>query len=174
MRVSEIAISLPVVDRGMSALAAAQIIARDSRASIVVADARGKPEAVISAVDVLRALVPSYLLDDVSLAAVFDEKGADEVWAGVPPQTIGELIDDEESRVLGILEVESTATLLDVAAQMCQERALVAVVKGVVNEKSKFVTLPAVLDAVLHTRHRASAPNDAGDGDDTKQQDART
>ena len=150
MRISELAITLPVVERGMSALAAAHIIARDSRASIVVADAHGKPAAVISAVDVLRALMPRYVLDDVSLAAVFDEKGADEVWSEVPVQTIGELIDDEESRVLKILEVDSDATLLDVAAHMAQERTLVAMLRGVAGETPKFVTLPAVLDAVLH------------------------
>ena len=143
----------------MSALAAAQIIARDSRASIVVADARGKPEAVISAVDVLRALVPRYVLGDVSLAAVFDEKGADEVWNEVPVQTIGELIDDEESRVLSILEVEPDATLLDVAAQMAQERAVVAVVKGPKTDPPKFVTLPALLDAVLHIGYRTDQPD---------------
>lgn len=150
MRVSELAVTLPIVDRDMSALDAAQIIARDSRPGIVVADAKGKPEAVISAVDVLRALVPRYVLGDVSLAAVFDEKGADEVWREVPIPTIGELIDDEESKVLGILEVEPNATLLDVAARMGQERALVAVVKGDTAEPLKFVTLPALLDAVLH------------------------
>lgn len=156
MRVSELAVSLPVVDRGMSALAAAQIIARDSRATIVVANPAGRPEAVISAVDVLRALMPRYVLDDASLAAVFDEKGADEVWGEVHVQTIGELIDDEESRVMGIVAVDADATLLDVAAQMSQERALVAVVKGPKGESPKFVTLPAVLDAVLHIGFSAS------------------
>lgn len=170
MRVSEIAISLPVVDRGVSALVAAQIIARDSRASIVVADAEGKPSAVISAVDVLRALVPRYVLDDISLAAVFDEKGADEVWSEVPIQTIGDLIDDEESKVLEILEVEPTATLLDIAAQMCQERALVVVLKGALGENPKFVTLPAVLDAVLYSRYSSRSSDGGADGDDNEQQ----
>lgn len=102
--------------------------------------------------------MPRYVLDDVSLAAVFDEKGADEVWSEVPVQTIGELLDDEESLVLGILEVHPDATLLDVAAQMCQERALVAVVKWVKGETPKFVTLPAVLDAVLHIRPHSEPP----------------
>lgn len=159
MLVSELAVNLPVVDREMSALAAAQIIARDSRAGIVVADATGKPEAVISAVDVLRALVPRYVLGDVSLAAVFDEKGADEVWSEVPIPTIGELIDDEESKVLAILEVDPDATLLDVSARMAQERALVAVVTGKKGEAPKFVTLPALLDAVLHIGYRTDGPD---------------
>lgn len=179
MQVSELAITLPVVDRGMSALAAAQIIARDSRASIVFADSAGKPEAVISAVDVLRALVPRYVLDDVSLAAVFDEKGADEVWAEVPTQTIGELLDDKQSRVLGILEVEPDSTLLDVAARMSQERALVAVVKGSAGATPKFVTIPAVLDAVLHIGVHAQRsdhtgnPDGASDPDGTGWPDSR-
>lgn len=166
MQVSELAVTLPVVDREMSALAAAQIIARDSRASIVVADARGKPEAAISAIDVLRALMPKYVLEEVSLAAVFDEKGADEVWSEVPVQTIGELIDDEESRVLAILEVDADATLLEVAARMSQERAAIAVVKGAVGDVPKFVTLPAVLDAVLHIGFSdGGAHRDSGNSD---------
>lgn len=159
MRISELAVSLPVVDRGMSALAAAQIIARDSRASIVVADANGKPEAVISAIDVLRALVPRYVLDDVSLAAVFDEKGADEVWSDVTVHTIGELIDDDQSRVLDILEVEPDDTLLNVAAHMARERILVAFVTGSGTDAPKFVTLPAVLDAVLHMGFSSDRPD---------------
>lgn len=150
MRVSEIAVSLPTVDRDMSVLMAAQIIARDSRASIVVADATGRPEAVISAIDVLRALVPRYVLDDASLAAVFDEKGADEIWSEVHVVTIGELIDDDQSRVLTILEVDPDATLLEVAARLSEKRTLVAFVTGSDAREPKFVTLPAVLDAVLH------------------------
>ena len=155
MRVSELAISLPVVDRETSVVTAAQIIARDSRASIVVANAVGHPVAAIAAIDVLRVLVPRYVMDDVSLAAVFDEKGADEVWRDVPERTIGELVDDDESRVLDILEVEPDDTLLEVAARMADARAVVALVKGASGESLKFVTLPAVLDAVLHVGHGA-------------------
>ena len=41
----------------------------------------GNPFAVISAVDVLRLLVPDYILEDMSLAGVFDELGAEDVWS---------------------------------------------------------------------------------------------
>lgn len=152
MRVSELAIAIPVVDRDTSAQAAAQIIARDSRAGIVVADADGRPRAVLSAIDVLRALVPRYVMDDMSLAGVLDEKGADEVWLDVPDRTVGEILDDNESRVFDILEVEPDDTLLEVAARMADARTLVALVKGEPGVAAKFVTLPAVLDAVLHVR----------------------
>ena len=150
MRVSELAVSLPVVDRKTSAVSAAQIMARDSRASIVVADDDGRPIAVISAVDVLRVLLPRFVIDDVSLAAVYDEKGADEVWQDVPNYTMGELIDDHESRVIDIVEVGPEATLLEIAARMADARAVIAHVKGKPDSPTKFVTLPAVLDAVLH------------------------
>lgn len=100
--------------------------------------------------------MPKYVLDDPSLAAVFDEKGADEVWQEVSVPTIGELIDSDESRVMGILIVDADATLLEVAAHMSQERALVAVVRAPKGEVPKFVTLPAVLDAVLHLGFSAS------------------
>lgn len=150
MRVSDLAITLPMVDRSTTAVEAAQIIARDSRASVVVADDSGHPVAVISAVDVMRGLVPGYILDDLSLAAVFDEKGADEVWADVPLRTIGDLIDDDESRVLDILEVDPDTTLLEVAAQMAHRRMVIAYITGSTAGSPKFVTVPAVLDAVLH------------------------
>lgn len=150
MLVSDLAIPLPMVDRTTSVVVAAQIIARDSRVSIVVADRSGHPVAAISAVDVLRGLVPGYVLDDVSLAAVFDEKGADEVWADVPDRTIGDLLDDDESRALNILEVDADTTLLDVAAQMASRHVVIAFVKGSPVGAPKFVTVPAVLDAVLH------------------------
>lgn len=156
MRASELAINLPVLDRDTSVVSAAQIIARDSRASIVVANAEGVPAAAISAVDVLRVLVPRYVMDDVSLAAVFDEKGADEVWRDVPSRTIGELVDDDESRVLDILDVDPDDTLLAVAARMADARAVIALVKGEPDQQARFVTLPAVLDAVLHVGLGAS------------------
>ncbi|HNP15502.1 MAG: hypothetical protein KF739_03230 [Cryobacterium sp.] len=156
MRASELAINLPVLDRDTSVVSAAQIIARDSRASIVVANAEGVPAAAISAVDVLRVLVPRYVMDDVSLAAVFDEKGADEVWRDVPSRTIGELVDDDESRVLDILDVDPDDTLLAVAARMADARAVIALVKGEPDQPARFVTLPAVLDAVLHVGLGAS------------------
>ena len=51
------------------------------------------------------------------------------------------------------------ATLLEVAAHMSHERVMVAVVKGAKGETQKFVTLPAVLDAVLHIRHHSERPD---------------
>ncbi|MBX3092585.1 MAG: hypothetical protein KF801_08770 [Cryobacterium sp.] len=150
MRVSELAIAIPVVDRDTSAVAAAQIIARDSRATIVVAGPDGQSLAAISAVDVLRALVPRYIMDDLSLAAVYDERGADEAWHDVPDRTIGDLLNDDESRILDILEVGPDDTLLSVAARMADTRAVIALVKGMPGDTVKFVTLPALLDAVIH------------------------
>lgn len=156
MHVSDLAIPLPIVGRDTTAVAAAKIIAHGERVSLVVADAAGRPVAVVSAVDLLRILIPRYLLGDASLAAMFDERGADEVWAETGDRTIGELLDDDESRVLTLLRVDGDATVLEAAAQFAQERAVVAVVDGMPGAEPRFVMLPALLEAILRLREPSS------------------
>ncbi|MEP6478150.1 MAG: hypothetical protein ABJB03_02070 [Rhodoglobus sp.] len=136
------------MDRTTNAVEGARLIARDRLAALVVADASGAPKAVVSSADVLGLLVPSYVLDDMSLAGVLDEAGAEEVWAQAAEHTIGELLDDDGVNVREILRIDADATLVEVAALMVDAHAQIAVVNGT-NAMPKFVTLPAVMDAIL-------------------------
>src|SRR4051812_39247953 len=95
MHASDLQVPLPLVERGTSAIAAARIIARDGLAGLVIANESGSPVAVVSSADVLGLLVPTYVLDDMSLAGVLDEAGAEEMWAHADERTIGELLDDD-------------------------------------------------------------------------------
>jgi CBS domain-containing protein len=155
---SDLQVILPLVDRHTTARDAARLIAADNLAALVITDAAGMPVAIVSAVDVLGLLIPGYVLDDVSLAGVYDERGADEAWAQVRERSIGELLDDDGVRVHDLLKVDSDATLLELAAQLATAHAHVALVKGSAGREPRFVTLPAVLEAIL--THTSSSDDD--------------
>ncbi|MET4781028.1 hypothetical protein [Glaciihabitans sp. UYNi722] len=149
MHASDLASSASLVDRQTSALAAARLIAARSLPGLVVMDDSGAPVAVVSAVDVLGLLVPGYILDDMALAGVFDEQGSEDVWSHAADRTIGELLDDDDVHVYALLTVEANASLVEIAAQMAHSRAQIALVKSRGGGEPAFVTLPAVMDAIL-------------------------
>jgi CBS domain-containing protein len=149
MRAQDLATPVPMVDRHTSAADAARQIADGQLPGLVVADDRGIPVTVISAVDVLRLLVPDYILEDMALAGVFDERGAEDVWSEGSRRVIGDLLDDQETRMSDILRVDADATLVEVAAEMVDARAQIAVLHGSAESEPRFVVLPAVMEAVL-------------------------
>lgn len=158
MRARDLQTTLPIVDRTTTALDAARLIARDGLPALVVADEAGNPAAVLSAVDVLGLLVPGYVLDDMSLAGVFDEKGSEEVWGAGRERVLGELLDDIGVRVRDILVVDAAATVVEVAARMADARAHIALVADHTATEPGFVQLPAVMDAILRfTPHQDGA-----------------
>jgi len=157
MLASDIQVALPLVDRGTSAVAAARHIAREQLAALVVADASGTPIGVVSSADVLGLLVPSYVLQDMSLAGVLDEAGAEEMWSYADNRTIGELLDDDGVRVRELLTIDGDSTLIETAALMVDAHAQVAVVNKA--DPVMFVTLPAVMDAILMFIGEPGAPS---------------
>jgi CBS domain-containing protein len=148
MRASDLQVSLPLVQRRTTALEAARLIARGRLAGLVVANDAGIPFAVVSSADVLRLMVPNYVLDDMSLAGVLDEAGADEMWTRINERTIGELLDDEGVYVRDITRIDADANLVEMAALMVDARAEIAVV-GTPAPEALFVTLPSVMAAIL-------------------------
>lgn len=149
MHASDLQASFPIVGRHASALEAARLIVSGGLVGLVIADDAGAPVAVVSAVDVLGLMVPAYVLDDVSLAGVLDERAAEEVWSHADEHTVGELLGEDGNRVDDLLEVDSDATLVEVAAQMAGARAQIALVTGGHGGAPVFVTLPSVMDAIL-------------------------
>jgi CBS domain-containing protein len=145
---SDIQTEIHLVQRTTSALVAARLIAKKKLSALVVADEAGAPVGIVSSADVLRLMLPGYVMDDVALASVFDEKGAEEVWAAASTHTIGELLDNHAVNVRDMLHVPHDATLIEVAAKLVDEHAQIAVVDGA-SDVPRFVTLPAVMDAIL-------------------------
>ncbi|CAN5307909.1 CBS domain-containing protein [soil metagenome] len=149
MHASQIQHPFPVVGRGTSAVEGARLIAVDGQPALVIADEKGEPVAVVSAIDVLGLLVPAYVRDDLALAGVMDEKAAEDVWDRASGRTIGELLDDARVHIYDLLTVDADATILEIAAQMADARAQVAMVAHDPGAAPQFVTLPVVMDAIL-------------------------
>lgn len=147
MRASDIQVALPLIDRRTNAVAAARLIAQNHLAALVVADDSATPIGVVSSADVLGLLVPNYVLQDMSLAGVLDEAGAEEVWANARNRTIGELLDDDGVKVRAPMHLDADDTLIEVAARMVDGHAQIAVVDG--PDGLRFVTLHAVMDAIM-------------------------
>jgi hypothetical protein len=158
MRAKDLQVRLPVVDRTTTAVAAARLIASDDLAALIVADDHGMPTAVIAAVDVLGLLVPEYVIEDIALAGVFDDRGSEEVWAKGARRDLGELLDDVGIRVHDILTVDSDATIVEVAARMVDAHAHIAYVADSSSQEPAFVLLPTVMDAILRFAASAESP----------------
>ncbi|MDO8106077.1 hypothetical protein Q6348_02570 [Isoptericola sp. b441] len=176
LRLMDLALPLPVVNRRTTALEAARRIAGDRLSALVVAGDDGTPAFVVPAVDVLGLLIPLYLREDTRLAGVLDESAAEELWGQADRRTIGELLDSEDVRVYDILRVDPDATLVEVATLMAAAHTSIALVeaehvhrghgthatpagdretdepRAVEEVEPHFITLPTVLDAALTAR----------------------
>ena len=148
MRASDLQAPVPLVRRETTALEAARLIARERLVGLVVADDAGIPVAVVSSADVLRLMIPGYVLDDLSLAGVLDEAGADEMWSRINERTIGDLLDDDGVNVRDITRIDADANLIEMAAMMIDAHAQIAIV-GSPAPDSRFITLPPVMDAIV-------------------------
>jgi CBS domain-containing protein len=128
VRAQQIAEEFPVVDVDSDAAEAARLLAEHRLPGLVVTDRSGCPLCILPASQVVRFLVPSYVQEDPSLAAVLDEPMADRVAdklggtpvRGVLPHTAPELA-----------VVRADDTIVEVAAIMARLRCpLAAVLNG--------------------------------------------
>jgi CBS domain-containing protein len=158
MQAEDLVEQVPLVRRETGALEAARIVAALRVGGIVVADDSGEPVAVIAGLDLLRLVVPPYVRENVALAHVYDEAGADEVCAGLREHTVGDLLDDDGSRPAKLPQVAPEDTLVEIATVMLRERVSVVVVRPARGAPSGVVTLARVLAAVL------AAAGEAGPG----------
>ena len=137
------------------------IVVGGGLAGLVIADDTGTPVAIVSAVDVLRLLIPGYVVEDMALAGVFDERGAEEVWSHAADRKIGELVDDDKVHIHEILKIDADATPDEIAAEMADARVQIAMVRPIDQDAPPgFLTLPAVIEAIL----RFCAPGERATG----------
>lgn len=128
MHAENMAEKYPVVGLDSDALAAARLLASDRLPGLVVMDSRGCPCSILPASQVVRFLVPFYVQDDPSLAAVVNESMADHIVDKLSGKTVRALL-PEEPQELPV--VNSDDTILEVAAIMARLRCpLAAVMNG--------------------------------------------
>ena len=94
---------------------------------VVVTDKSGRPHAVLPASQVVRFIVPGYVLDDPSLAGVLDESMADRCGERLGDKKVRDVL---PKNLLDVPSVDADDTIIEVAAIMARHRSpLLAVMK---------------------------------------------
>ncbi|WP_262704948.1 MULTISPECIES: CBS domain-containing protein [Streptomyces] len=127
MRARDLAVEYESVSVDSDALDAARLMAEHKLPGLLVLDERGEPKAILPASQVIKVLVPGYVIEDPTLAAVVDEQHADRLCRALASRRVGECLSSTAAPP-PIADPEDTA--LEVAALMAQVRSpLVAVVR---------------------------------------------
>ncbi|MEV6105672.1 CBS domain-containing protein [Streptomyces sp. NPDC051940] len=125
MRAHDLAEDYPTVSTGDEAMTAARLMAEERLPALLVLDPRGVPAAILPASQLVKTLVPPYVIEDPALAAVIDERHADRLCAALAGRTVGDLLTGSAGPP-PIAAPDDTA--LEVAALMARTRSpLVAV-----------------------------------------------
>ena len=148
MRAEQIAEAFPVVRSDSDALEAVRLMAEQRLPGLLVTDPQGRPVRILPASQVVRLLVPAYILDDPSLAGVLSEITADRVADKLSGKTVDQVLAQSPARVAA---VNADDTIVEVAAIMARERSpLVAVVSG--EQLIGVITAARLLEAALAAR----------------------
>ncbi|MET7377836.1 CBS domain-containing protein [Streptomyces sp. NPDC005526] len=128
MRARDLAVEYETVSVDTDAMTAARLMAEHRLPALLVVDEKGVPKAILPASQMIKILVPSYVIDDPTLAAVVDERHADRLCQALQGRTVRDCL---SKTVPAPPLAEPDATALEVAALMAQARSpLVAVVQG--------------------------------------------
>ncbi|WP_225830033.1 CBS domain-containing protein [Streptomyces sp. NK08204] len=129
MRARDLAVEYETVSVDTDATAAARLMAERRLPALLVVDERGAPKAILPASQMIKILVPAYVLEDPTLAAVVDEGHADRLCQALKGRTVRDCL---SKTVPAPPVAEPDATALEVAALMAQVRSpLVAVAEPV-------------------------------------------
>ncbi|MFS7877388.1 CBS domain-containing protein [Streptomyces asiaticus] len=127
MRACDLAMEYESVSVDSGALDAARLMAEHKLPGLLVLDERGEPKAILPASQMIKVLVPGYVIEDPTLAAVVDERHADRLCQALAGRRVGECLPGTAAPP-PIADPDDTA--LEVAALMAQMRSpLVAVVR---------------------------------------------
>jgi CBS domain-containing protein len=128
VKACELAQQLPTVTVESSALEAGRLIATERLSGIAVLDTEGRPVEVLSATDLLRAVIPGPVQDDPSLAGVMDEASADRLCSdGLGHKRVADLMRPRQHRIQ-LAAVDPDATVVECAATMARLRSPAVVV----------------------------------------------
>jgi len=152
VKAADLAERVPLVTRDTTAVDAAGILAGQRGGGLVLADAAGVPVALIAGTDLLRLVVPRYVLDDPRLAHVYDEAGAAELVARLGDHRLGELLDSGDVARRELPSVLPEDTLIEIAALMVESRSPVVLVRDRRREGGRYhgvVTLATLMSTIL-------------------------
>ncbi|WP_019065126.1 CBS domain-containing protein [Streptomyces prunicolor] len=127
MRARDLAVEYETVGLDSDALDAARLMAEQRLPALLVLDERGAPQAILPASQMVKILVPAYVVEDPTLAAVVDERHADRLCEALAGRKVRDCL-SKSTPLPAVAAPDDTA--LEVAVQMAQVRSpLVAVVE---------------------------------------------
>ncbi|MQA97447.1 MAG: CBS domain-containing protein [Streptosporangiales bacterium] len=126
MHAADVVETLPTAHPADDILASLQLLSRHGLPGLVVADDRGEVVGCISSIDLLRAVVPQYFLDDPSLTHVIDEGHADRVATALAGTRVREVLTQLPRR---IPRVGPQATVIELAELMVRRECPFALVE---------------------------------------------
>jgi CBS domain-containing protein len=127
VRARDLAVGYETVGLDSDALDAARLMAEHRLPALLVVDEAGAPQAILPASQMIKVLVPGYVVEDPTLAAVVDERHADRLCEALAGRKVRDCL-SKTTPSPAIAAPDDTA--LEVAARMAQLRSpLVAVVE---------------------------------------------
>ena len=145
MHAEDIAEDFPVVSIDSGALDAARLLAEHRLPGIVVTDSAGKPYAVLPASQVVRFIVPRYVLDDPALARVLNDSAAERAAQKLGGKTVRDVLPEH---LVDVPAANADDTIIEVAALMVRLRSpLIAVMKN--GKLHGVITASRLLSAAL-------------------------
>lgn len=155
MRASDLAVELPLLPRSSSISETFKLIADHDLLAVVITDDHGHVEAIASPVEITRLVLPTYVLDDLVLAALMDDASLADLFAAADARTVGDAIDAGDLGVRGVPTIDADASMLETACHMIAAKAQIMQVRGS-GDVRRFVSLASVLDALLLSRPPAA------------------
>lgn len=146
MHAADVVTELPVVRLDDELLSAVRIVSRGGLPGLAVADEQGRLVAGISAVELLRLIMPRYLLNEPLLARVFDESQADRIAAALVDLPVRDVVDGIEAP---IPVVRSEATVVEVAEMMAERGCPLVLVREKDGGILGIVTAQRLLDRMV-------------------------
>ncbi|WKX68987.1 CBS domain-containing protein [Streptomyces sp. XD-27] len=127
MRARDLAVEYPSVSLDSDALDAARLLAEQRLPGVLVMGDDGEPYALLPASRLVKLLVPGYVIEDPTLAAVVDEPHADRMCEALAGRRVADCLAKERQKPS---VADPDDTVLEVAALMARDRSpLVAVVE---------------------------------------------
>ncbi|RAJ69839.1 CBS domain protein [Streptomyces sp. Amel2xB2] len=125
MRALDLVVAYESVTVDSDALDAARLLAEHRLPALLVLDESGEPRAILPASQMIEILVPGYVVEDPTLAAVVDEQHADRLCEALADRRVGDCF-PADAGPPPVADAHDTA--LEVAALMARVRSpLVAV-----------------------------------------------
>lgn len=148
MRARDLADEYPSVTLDSDVLEAARLLAVRRLPGLLVLDEHDRPQAVLPASQLVKLLVPSYVIEDPALARVIDEEHADRLCQALAGRPVSEALPPVRERQKPPM-ADADDTALEVAALMARERSpLVAVMEGLGDGSHARGTPPRMLGVI--------------------------